>query len=77
MSMAKRWMEDAEVGAKLFENGYSDWHCNKGDAMVWYIADYDEPDEGDEAELLMWLSLENYDEEPAIEDDAEWIRRGC
>ena len=49
----------------------------KGDGLVWFIADYDEPDEGDEAEWLMWLSLENYDEEPAIEDDAEWIRRGC
>ena len=51
----------------------------KGDAMVWFIADYDEPTDEDEAELLMWLSsLDNYDdEEEGIEQDHEWIRRGC
>ena len=51
----------------------------KGDGLVWFIADYVEPGDDDEEELLWWLSLDNYDDEedPAIEDDAEWIRRGC
>lgn len=51
----------------------------KSEALVRFIVVSDVPDEGDEAELLMWLSLDNYDdeEEPAIEDDYEFVRRGC
>lgn len=30
------WLDDAEVGAKLFEGGYSDWNCQGIDELEGY-----------------------------------------
>lgn len=30
------WLDDTKVGRKLFENGYSDWHCDNADQYDGY-----------------------------------------
>ena len=31
---AEGWLDDTEVGVKLFENGHSDWHCGNVDEYI-------------------------------------------